>query len=56
MKDKIIVFLFIGYIMFFSILHIVLEDNTISKTERRTLKTLPNFELSSKYITNVDEY
>ena len=56
MKDKIIVFLFLGYIMLFSIFHIVLKDKKISETERRTLTTLPKFELTSEYITEVDEY
>lgn len=56
MKDKIIVFSFLGYIVLFSLLHIVLPDNEISKTERRTLAHFPKIELSSEYITKVDEY
>ena len=56
MKDKIIVFVFIVYIMFFSVGHIVIKDECISSSERRTLATFPKFELSSEYITEVDEY
>lgn len=56
MKDKIIVFSFLGYIFFFSILHIVIADAEISSTERRTLSKFPKFELNSEYITKVDEY
>ena len=56
MKDKIIVILFLSYIMIFSIFHIVLKDNEISTSERRKLDTFPKFELNSEYITKVDEY
>ena len=56
MKDKIIVFTFLGYILFFSIFQIVLKDNEISTTERRTLAQFPKFELNSEYITKLDEY
>jgi hypothetical protein len=56
MKDKIIVILFLSYIMIFSIFHIVLKDNEISISERRKLDTFPKFELNSEYITKVDEY
>lgn len=56
MKDKIIVFVFIVYIMLFSIGHILIKDESISSSERRTLATFPKFELSSEYITEVDEY
>ena len=56
MKNKIITFTFIGYILFFSILHLVLPDKDISNSERRTLANFPNFELTNKYITKVDKY
>ena len=56
MKDKITTILFIIYISFFSILHIVLKDETISETERRKLATFPNFNLNSEYITKLDKY
>lgn len=56
MKEKIIVFLFIGYIAIFSMLHIILKDNEISKTERRKLESFPQFELTSDYIKEIDEY
>jgi len=56
MKDKIIVFAFITYILIFSVLHIVIKDNEISRTERRKLDIFPDFELSGEFITDVDEY
>lgn len=56
MKNKIITFLFLGYIFFFSFLGIILKDKKISNTERRKLTTYPNFELNSQYITEVDKY
>ena len=45
MKDKIIVFLFIGYICIFSLLHIILPDKEISTSERRKLSWKSCFEL-----------
>ena len=56
MKDKIIVFTFIGYILIFSITHILLTDKEISNAERRTLATFPKLELTSEYITKIDKY
>ena len=56
MKDKIITITFISYILIFSILHLILPDNTISTTERRKLSTYPKIELTSEYITKVDKY
>lgn len=56
MKDKIITFLFIGYIFVFAILHIIIPDKEISNTERRKLTVFPKFELNSEYITKVDKY
>lgn len=56
MKDKIIVFLFIGYICIFSLLHIILPDKEISTSERRKLSSFPKVELTNEYITKVDEY
>lgn len=56
MKDKIIVFIFIGYIMLFSLGHIILKDQEISVSERRKLAKFPELELSSDYITEIDEY
>ena len=56
MKDKIITISFLSFITIFSLLHIVLKDETISSTERRKLSTFPKFSLTSKYITKVDEY
>lgn len=56
MKNKIIVFSFLGYIFLFSLMHIVIPDKSISDTERRKLKEFPKFELNSTYITELDEY
>jgi len=56
MKDKIIVFLFITYIIIFSILHISLKDMEISNSERRYFESFPEFKLTGKFITDVDEY
>lgn len=56
MKNKIIVFTFLGYIFCLTLLQIVLADKGISATERRTLKQFPKFELSNQYITKLDEY
>ena len=56
MKDKIIVFLFITYIVIFSILHITFKDLEISNSERRYLDNFPEFKLSGEFITDVDEY
>ena len=56
MKNKIITFTFISYILFFSILHLTLPDQAISNSERRTLATYPKLELTNKYITKIDKY
>ena len=56
MKNKIITFSFIGYIFLLSILHLIIPDETISASERRTLAKFPSFELSSDYITKVEKY
>lgn len=56
MKDKITTFLFIGYLVFFSLLGIILEDKEISSTERRKLTKFPEVELSNEYISKVDKY
>ena len=40
----------------FSVLHLVIKDETISSTERRKLSTFPKITLKSEYITKVDEY
>ena len=56
MKEKIITFTFISYILFFSILHIILPDKSISNTERRTLANHPELKLTNEYITKVDKY
>lgn len=56
MKNKVIAFLFLGFIFIFSILSIIIPDKDISKTERRYLKKFPEFEFSSSWITEVDKY
>ena len=56
MKDKIITFTFIGYILIFSLLHIIIPDNEISTTERRKLASFPRIELTNEYITKLDKY
>jgi len=56
MKHKIITFTFIGYIILFSMLHIIIPDQKISKSERRELSSFPKVELSNEYITKVDKY
>lgn len=56
MKNKIIVFLFIGYLGLFSILGIIFSDKEISNSERRKLSSFPEIEFSSEYITDLDKY
>ena len=56
MKDKIIVFIFLGYVIIFSILHLLIPDNEISNSERRKLVSFPKIELTSEYISQVEEY
>ena len=56
MKNKIITYTFLIYIVAFSIMHIAFEDSKISKSERRTLAVFPDFELTSNYITKLEKY
>lgn len=56
MKNKIITFLFVGYIILFGVLGIVLSDKEISSAERRKLASFPEFEMSSEYIEDLDKY
>lgn len=56
MKDKIITFLFIGYIFIFAIFHMLIPDLEISLSERRTLSKFPKVEFNNEYITKVDKY
>ena len=56
MKDKIITFLFVGYLLVFSVLGILFKDKDISNSERRRLASFPDIEFSSEYITKVDKY
>ena len=56
MKNKIITFTFAFYLILFAVLHIALPDKSISTTERRELRTFPEFSFSSEYITKVEKY
>lgn len=56
MKNKIITIIFIIYIFIFSILGIIIKDKEISISERRKLQTIPEFTLSSEYVTDLDKY
>lgn len=56
MKNKIIVFSFIGYLVLFSILGIIIPDKNISNSERRKLASFPKVEFSNDYITKIDKY
>lgn len=56
MKDKIITYTFISYLLLFSSLGLIFKDQKISTSERRTLSTFPNIEYSSEFITKVDKY
>lgn len=56
MKNKILVIIFVIYISVFSILGIIIPDKEISNSERRKLKSFPEFEFDSEWISEVDEY
>ena len=56
MKDKIMIFIFISYWVFFSLFGIVLKDKEISYTERRRLTQVPEFTLQSDYLNKLDKY
>lgn len=56
MKNKILVIVFVVYIGLFSILGIIIPDKEISKSERRKLKTFPEFEFDSEWISEIDGY
>lgn len=56
MKDKIITFTFLIFILTFSVLHITLKDKEVSMSERRKLATFPTLKLDNEYISKVDKY
>ena len=56
MKNKILVFIFIGFILIFSLGSIFIPDKKISYSERRKLKEFPEFEFSGEYISDLDGY
>ena len=58
MKNKIITFLFISYVLFFSISHIIIKDKEISESERRKLSALPDIKEVTKaeYSNKLETY
>ena len=56
MKNKILVIIFIIYISVFSILGVLVPDKEISSSERRKLKSFPEFEFDSEWISELDKY
>ena len=56
MKDKITVYLFLGYIFIFSICNVLIPDEEISTSERRRLNEFPKFELTNEYISKLEDY
>ena len=56
MKNKILVIVFVVYVGLFSILGIIIPDKEISNSERRKLKTFPEFEFDSEWISDLDGY
>lgn len=56
MKNKLITILFMTFILFFSIFHILKVDLDISKAERRKLAQFPSVELNGDYISKVEKY
>ena len=56
MKNKILVIVFIIYISLFSLGSIILPDKEISSSERRKLKTFPEFEFDSEWVSELDGY
>ena len=56
MKEKITTILFITYISLFGLLHIIIKDIDVSKTERRKLAQLPDFELNNDYSEKLEKY
>lgn len=56
MKNKITTLLFMSFIIFFSIFHVLKVDLDISNVERRKLAKFPNMELNSNYATKIEKY
>lgn len=60
MKDKIMTFSFLTLLISFMVYSIVLEDKTVSYSERRTLKQFPDFNLdnvlSGDFMEDFDKY
>lgn len=56
MKEKLIVILIGIYIFAFSILSLVLPKDEYSTTERRKLKSMPEYSLDGEYINELDGY
>lgn len=56
MRKKVIIVSFIVILFGFSIAHIILPDQKISISERRTYKTLPTFKFEGTYINELEQY
>lgn len=56
MKNKIVCFIFVGYLFFLAIFHILIKDLEISTSERRKLSSFPTFELTSDYSSKIEKY
>ena len=47
MKNKILVIIFVFYIGMFALLSLIIPDKEISNSERRKLKSFPEYEFDS---------
>lgn len=56
MRKRVIIVSFLVILFGFSIAHIVLPDQKISISERRTYKTLPTFKFEGSYINELEQY
>ena len=60
MKNKILSILFVLFLVMFFVLNIFINDEEISKTERRNLKQFPKITISNilngKFMEDFDEY
>ena len=56
MKNKIIAGLFLGWIVVFSAAQILMEDETVSTSERRHLASFPDYVYSRTYAEDVEDY
>lgn len=60
MRDKVLVFMFSGFIVLMLLGNIIIKDNLVSKSERRTLQTFPNVDienvLNGDFFSKFDSY